>query len=432
MRIDVGLVLGIVLEYIFFIYYADTLFYRKRNKYVCYTIIGAFYLLHLIICIFGIVSINLSVFTIINVLCFILCYHVNYKEAIFQAAILLIISTASEWMVVFIPHLGIKPDETLLMSAEQSLVLTLVSRTLYLIGILCVNKLFYKKAETYGTPSLILVTVPIITVIILFFMLKINIASNILSGICILLILINSIFLLINRKMISRDLEIAELKEETIKENLILDEYLLLKEKYEKINILHHDFKEHMNALTSLIDNDNNKAKEYIKSIYNEEVNAQLVEYTDNNMLNILLAKKKEECKIKGIQFDIDPIQAHMTFFNDIDVISLFSNLINNAIEGCAASAEKKIYLNIHTTNENFIVIKLENTADTKPLVIDGKLCTHKDNKSLHGIGMNSIRRSLKKYDGSLKWTYNAIDKIFCTTIIIQNNMKSHTTQAIY
>ena len=34
MRIDLGLILAIILEYIFFIYYADTLFYRKRKKYV--------------------------------------------------------------------------------------------------------------------------------------------------------------------------------------------------------------------------------------------------------------------------------------------------------------------------------------------------------------------------------------------------------------
>ena len=40
MRIDLGMVLAIIFEYIIFIYYADTLFYRKRNKYLCYAIIA--------------------------------------------------------------------------------------------------------------------------------------------------------------------------------------------------------------------------------------------------------------------------------------------------------------------------------------------------------------------------------------------------------
>lgn len=43
MRIDLGMVLAIIFEYIIFIYYADTLFYRKRNKYLCYAIIALEY-----------------------------------------------------------------------------------------------------------------------------------------------------------------------------------------------------------------------------------------------------------------------------------------------------------------------------------------------------------------------------------------------------
>lgn len=31
MRIDLGMVLAIIFEYIIFIYYADTLFYRKKK-----------------------------------------------------------------------------------------------------------------------------------------------------------------------------------------------------------------------------------------------------------------------------------------------------------------------------------------------------------------------------------------------------------------
>ena len=43
MRIDLGMALGIALEYIFFIYYADTLFYQKISKWLCYFIIAINY-----------------------------------------------------------------------------------------------------------------------------------------------------------------------------------------------------------------------------------------------------------------------------------------------------------------------------------------------------------------------------------------------------
>ena len=128
-----------------------------------------------------------------------------------------------------------------------------------------------------------------------------------------------------------------------------------------------------------------------------------------------------EECENQNIQFLIDPIRAELSFFNDMDIVTIFSNLINNAMESCAHSSEKKIYLNIHTENQNFIVIKIENTSDIEPIVINGRLKTHKDNAKLHGIGMNSISRALSAYNGSLDWKYNKEQKIFSTTIIIQN-----------
>ena len=56
-----------------------------------------------------------------------------------------------------------------------------------------------------------------------------------------------------------------------------------------------------------------------------------------------------------------------------------------------------------------------------EPIVINGRLKTHKDNAKLHGIGMNSISRALSAYNGSLDWKYNKEQKIFSTTIIIQN-----------
>ncbi len=113
-----------------------------------------------------------------------------------------------------------------------------------------------------------------------------------------------------------------------------------------------------------------------------------------------------------------------MSFLSDIDTVSLFSNLINNAIEACNECEEKKIFLNISAANKNFITMKIENTVDKKPLVIDGKFRTHKKNKDLHGIGMNSIRRTLTRYDASLDWNYNADNKIFSVTIVLQNNKK--------
>lgn len=434
MRIDLGMALGIALEYIFFIYYADTLFYQKRSKWLCYFIIAINYLIHFLICTFGNGTLNIIVFTIINLLCFILCYHIKFKNALFQTFILVILSIASELLIITIPHINIMPNNTVNMSATQSIFLTLTSKSLYLIGMLIINKLSFSDNKNYGVSPVALISIPTITIAILILIFETNIASHSLSIVCFLLMLINCILLFINKRMTNKDLEISELKSEQTKENLQLEHYLSLKEKDEKLRILHHDLKEHLMAVASLVsknDGNNTEALEYIKSLCIEEESSQAVDYSDNFMLNWLLTKRKDECLEKRIDFKINPIQAQLSFINHLDVVSLFSNLINNAVEGCENSDIKRIHLDIHMSNDNYVIINMENSSDTEPLVIDGRLRTHKDNKNLHGIGMNSIRRTLKKYDGNLKWAYDPKDKIFCTTIIMQNNTAKTTIQAI-
>ena len=130
--------------------------------------------------------------------------------------------------------------------------------------------------------------------------------------------------------------EKAELEAQQLKEKFDYDEYMMLKENNQQASILNHDFKEHIGALSSLIGADNETAQEYIKSICGKFSQSKFIEYSDNKILNVLLSKKKEECENQNIQFLIDPIRAELSFFNDMDIVTIFSNLINNAMEICA------------------------------------------------------------------------------------------------
>ena len=112
-----------------------------------------------------------------------------------------------------------------------------------------------------------------------------------------------------------------------------------------------------------------------------------------------------------------------------MDTVSIFSNLLNNAIENSKVSTEKKIYLNIYTQNNNFIVIRIENSSDKEPRVIDGHLKTHKDNEELHGIGMNSIRKALTNYNAALRWKYDEKERFFISDIIFNVPQKRNSSK---
>lgn len=421
MRIDLGLVLAIILEYIIFIYYADTLFYRKRSKYFCYAIVGSGYILNFVLCMFGNVIVNIITVFVIHFVCFKLCYYISNKSAAFQSVLIDGMVTASEYIIVFIPFFGVKPVESLLLTPQQSFILTLTSRTLYLVGIMLISKLFKKKQKNVQNVSNGLLAIPILTVTVIALMIKVNINSNLLSLICLMLMVMNIIAFAINQKLMIMETEKADLEARQQKEKFDYDEYIMLKEAQRQTAILNHDFKAHIDVLSSLVEADNEAAQQYIRSMTDGITKSQFIEYSDNKILNVLLSKKKEECESKGIQFFIDPIQVSLKFLSDMDTVTVFSNLINNAIESCIKSSEKKIYLNIHTANETFVIIKVENTSDKKPIVINGRLKTHKDNSELHGIGMNSIACALKAYNGSLTWEYNETEKIFSTKIVVKH-----------
>ena len=151
MRIDLGLVLAIVIEYILFIFYADTLFERKRNKWLCYSIIALGHILNLISCMYGNVVISTISSLIIYIFCFLVCYNMSVKNAVFQGALLVAFVGGTEYFVICIPSFGVIPLEPSLMTPEQSILLTLMSRTLYLLAIMILTRFFAKQRQKQVT-----------------------------------------------------------------------------------------------------------------------------------------------------------------------------------------------------------------------------------------------------------------------------------------
>ncbi len=83
---------------------------------------------------------------------------------------------------------------------------------------------------------------------------------------------------------------------------------------------------------------------------------------------------------------------------NDIDLATLFGNLLLNAIEECERiEGEKIIHISfLQETNNSLIII--ENTTNNNEENIK-KQKTSKKNKSEHGIGLNSVNSILGKYE---------------------------------
>jgi sensor histidine kinase regulating citrate/malate metabolism len=93
-----------------------------------------------------------------------------------------------------------------------------------------------------------------------------------------------------------------------------------------------------------------------------------------------------------------------LSFMNNIDVYSLFANILDNAIE-CEQKepSEDKRYVSLMiSTQGNVLVIHSENYCNHSLEFEDGLPVTTNEDKNIHGYGMKSIRFITEKYNGAL------------------------------
>ena len=182
--------------------------------------------------------------------------------------------------------------------------------------------------------------------------------------------------------------------------------YLSLQESQETIKKIHHDINNHMICIKKMYGN-NSAASEYIEDISNQIYSCNYNFDSKNMVLDIILSEKKYICDKNKIDFLVDINFDKCNFMDMVDVCSIFSNILDNAIEACnkIKSKDKKITLKGTVVND-FFVVKCINTKENDVLLSGNKIMTDKKDKDLHGIGINSVKSSVKKYDGSVEFKF--------------------------
>lgn len=181
--------------------------------------------------------------------------------------------------------------------------------------------------------------------------------------------------------------------------------YLMVKESQEKMKQVYHDMNNHMENIRSL-KNSSEDVNEYINNIEDEVKNNKNIYNTGNALLDIILYEKSKDCIKNNIDFNVGIDFSKCEFVDMIDISSIFSNLIDNAIEACNKINDNNIekYITIKGTFiKSYYVVRCENSKTNKVIIKNNKILTSKKDKFLHGIGLDSIKSSIKKYNGELK-----------------------------
>lgn len=181
-------------------------------------------------------------------------------------------------------------------------------------------------------------------------------------------------------------------------QSLRLNYYQKLLTMDEHLQELVHDTTHYMKAIRILLDDGHaDKALALISELDTKLDTTILTRYSKNDILNAILTEKSDLAQSKNIQISID-VLPDITFAElpSADIISILSNLLDNAIEACLARDNSRVVqLTITKKNENnFYVIIVKNTYDKAPVLRDGQFVSTKTDTKLHGIGTKSIRHA--------------------------------------
>ena len=410
------------------------------NKYVCkfeksYVVAIPYlcsFVMQFVLNFVGVNYLNLLSFAACTFLLCYFCYYTNVLQALYSMALLSVLMLVTELCVFYISKylFGIEIDE----HNVNELVLFLQgvsSKLLFFLVAYIFSKVSIKEKKLSiklsNTPLLFLL--PVASILILLCIVRVTekyeINTSLFMLFCVsalLLLYSNIIVFWIYEKTLRTIDENIQLQLGKQKSEIDKNYYSILEKQYDNSNILIHDIKRHLQSIKELAnEKDYERINNYIDNLYGEYQIKHLKKYSDKKLINVIINRYVDTCEENNIDFYCDIRDIDFSFITDNDITAILDNLLENAVESAKLSKEKIIDLSIKPTNVNFISILLKNSCSTFPNIKNGELITTKQNKIIHGFGINSIKKIVKNYSGYIHYEFNENDMQFLTTLVLKS-----------
>ena len=172
-----------------------------------------------------------------------------------------------------------------------------------------------------------------------------------------------------------------------------------LQEQYESVRRLRHDFNNHLKLIGALQNIE--EVRTYVQELQEIVSSIERLNFCNHAYLDSLLAVKYREALDKKIKINISACDCKNIENKYVDVCIVIANLLDNAIEAAEKTENPYIELIMRIKAERLIIVLKNSTK----LVADD-FQTTKRNKAEHGIGLKSIQKIAKKYDGDAVFRY--------------------------
>ncbi|MDO4288628.1 MAG: GHKL domain-containing protein [Eubacterium sp.] len=183
--------------------------------------------------------------------------------------------------------------------------------------------------------------------------------------------------------------------------------YRSLELQHEKSQRLLHDTKNHLLTLEALYNTGAaDEAQAYTEALLKRLAEADFKYHCANKIFSMIINDKILKCEKRGIRFEISLDGGLLDFLSPFDMTTIFSNLLDNAIEAAAALKDRGLIEITGHRRRGMLFIDISNTCDPSKInwSPDGRLQSTKS-AAPSGLGLKNVAEAVGKYGGALHIT---------------------------
>lgn len=332
----------------------------------------------------------------------------QFFDAILCVTVVSLIRLFSNFIVLFVSRIVSDFGFALILPSPTLLIGEFLIEKVFLISVLIVV-LFYKADFSDKITGVIFFSISMLTEICIaatMTAMHYDTEGKVTKALIIQLI----VFLLINAGMYLLVIRARKLEKQKYDLKTLNDRNKLQQEKYTEavgvwnnVRKVQHDIKQHLSVIDGLLrSGKTEECQKYVGDLIPATKSIGKVISSDNAVLDYLINSKL--CSLHGAEVIVSGVVGDLSDISNRDLVSIFGNIIDNAMEAVNGLDEKRIELLFSKQDENRIII-CKNTINKRVLSEDGKLITTKKDGDSHGLGHLIVEETVARLGGMINYS---------------------------
>lgn len=326
-------------------------------------------------------------------------------------------------IMLILVNFFIKDATVLLQKSHSVILLALLCKTILFMAVVFLNRTlkngkgFYLIRDVEWVRFLYFPILSIVTMLI--FILEGEKREEYILFVCIGLLIGNFFLFYMIEDIVKREKSLKEMQIAHERTKAQTAMYIQMNQSYEEQKSKIHEFKNHINCVQGLLESHNSqKALEYTQKISNLWTSEMNYIVTNHPIVNAVLNQKYKQAKAEGILLVLSVSNMEGLTLEDEDIVTLLTNLLDNAIEATRqVEKEKKMIKCRLTYQNNTFSVAIRNPVIGQVEIEDNRIKTTKSDKENHGMGITNISNVVNKYDGN--YVFSCTNGYFTSTVVI-------------